>query len=200
MILLIVPLSLVLKKTKIITSKQHDSLSFLCCSGTMKSRASAQTLVFLTQNTLAAIIFGLLLISNTLAYLLYSFPSAEILWRLNIAADRVSRPVTYFVDGLPGPSLAVSLVLLAASWTIAWFGYRRRNLLATAACGHVALIAGAYTTLSYMKVDTPVASLSFRIDPESLTLDAVSMATMLSVMLILCVTNHVLFIRRLRQS
>jgi hypothetical protein len=165
----------------------------------MRRTASAQSLVFLTQNTLAAIIFGLLLVSNTLAYILYVFPSAEILWRLNIAAVRLSRPVTALFDRLPGHSLLTSLALLAALWTLAWFGFRHRHLLATAVSGHIALILGTYATFTRFKSPS-VAGLTFRIDPDTLTSDLVSMVATLVVMLVLCIGNHVLFIRRISTS
>lgn len=162
----------------------------------MLQNRTVQTVVFCTQNTLAATIVGLLLLTNTLAYALYLLPSAEILWRLNIAAIRLSRPITAIFDHLPGHSLLTSLVLLAALWTLAWFGLRHRHLLATAVSGHIALILGTYATFTQFK--TPhVAGLTFRIDPSTLTLDLVSMVATLVVMLVLCIGNHVLFIRRI---
>ncbi len=164
----------------------------------MSRSQAAGTMVFTWQNTLAALMFAVLLISNSLAYLLYCFPSVELLWRLNIAADRLSRPVTAIVDRLPGHSLFTSLALLGLLLTIAWIGFSRRHLLATAVTGHLALIFGAFATSPRLAHPTAVAELSFRIDPAVLTVDTVGMLMTLALMFVLCVANHILFFRRLR--
>ena len=165
----------------------------------MISSSSDSARVFIVQNSLAALVFGLLLTSELLAYLLFQYPSADILWTLSIPFNRISGPVISSIDFGFGKGPLASMAVLAAAVSLPLLALRRRNWLGTAVSGHVALAVCVVLTFGAVRRATTgsmSASLSPIIDPASMDANAVSLAIVSTVLVVLCFLNHVAFFRR----
>lgn len=165
----------------------------------MISSSADSARVFIIQNSLAALVFGLLLTSELLAYLLYRYPSAEILWALTIPFNRIAGPMLSSIDFGFGKGPLASMAVLAAGVSLPLLAWRHRNWLGTAIAGHVALAICVVLTFGAVRRATTgsmSASLSPIIDPASMDANAVSLAIVSIVLVALCFLNHVAFFRR----
>jgi hypothetical protein len=154
--------------------------------------------VYAVQNGVAACLFLLLLTAETLAYLLHSFPSVEMLWVLTISANRIAGPFLSVADRIIHLPF-VLLAFLAIAVAVPIIAYRRRSWLGTAISGHVALGLSVMLTYEAMKraqTGRMTASLSQVFDPVSLNSSTVSLIAATLVMAVLCLLNHIMFFAR----
>jgi hypothetical protein len=154
--------------------------------------------VYAVQNGMAACIFLLLLTAETLAYLLHSFPSVEMLWVLTISANRIAGPFLSVADhAIQMPF--VLLAVLAFTVVVPIVAYRRRSWLGTAVSGHVALGLCVMLTYEAMKRENTghlTASNAMAFDPAILNSGILSLIAVTLVMAILCLLNHIVFFVR----
>lgn len=156
--------------------------------------------IYATQNGLAACLFLLLLIAETSAYLLHSFPSAKMLWMLTISTNRIAGPILGKADHAIQWPFAVPGIL-AFAVIASFFAYQRRSWLGTAISGHVALGLSVMLTFEAMKRSQTghlTASLSGAFDPAILNGSTTSLVAVTLVMSVLCLLNHFMFFARRR--
>src|SRR6185503_15331943 len=126
--------------------------------------------VYAVQNGIAACLFLLLLTAETLAYLLHSFPSVEMLWMLTISANRIAGPFLSVADhAIQTPFVLLAVLAIAVAAPLV--AYRCRSWLGTAISGHVALGLCVMLTFEAMKraqTGHLTASLSGAFDPATL--------------------------------
>ena len=157
--------------------------------------------VYAAQNGIAACLFLLLLTAETSAYLLHSFPSMEMLWRVTISANRITGSLLGALDHaiqLP----FVLLAILAIAVVVPILAYRRRSWLGTAISGHVALGLCVMLTFEAMKqvqAGHLTASLSAAFDPAILNSSTISLIVVTLVMAVLCLLNHFMFFARRKE-
>ena len=154
--------------------------------------------VYAVQNGMAACLFLLLLTAETLAYLLHSFPSVEMLWVLTISANRIAGPLLSVADHIIQLPFAL-LAFLAIAVVVPVIAYRRRSWLGTAVSGHVAL--GLCVMLTYEAIRREntghlTASLTTAFDPAILNSSTMSLIAVTCVMAVLCLLNHIMFFAR----
>lgn len=149
------------------------------------------------QNAMAALLFAAVLGAELVRRLLYHDPGSETLWRLSGLANRSVMPVLHFMEQLlPGPDrLLLGLIGCVVIPLLAW---RTRYWLATAVAGHVslaALVVMAYSAFARSHAGLALAALSGELplrQPDPAALVFLGLAV---VMLVMCIADHVAFIR-----
>lgn len=143
------------------------------------------------QNGLAAAIASCLLLTELGRRLLYAYPESETLWWLSLLANRTVMPALQATEDLLGsPDRLVPALILAIAvpllswWTRYWFG--------TALSGHVAAGALTMTTLSVFARGTPDLP-----GMVPLPLLGIALALLTLFALVMCVADHVAFIRHI---
>lgn len=153
---------------------------------------------YAVQNGMAACVFLLLLSAESLAYLLHSFPSVEILWMLTISVNRIAGPVLSVADHLIQLPFAL-LAILALAVVVPIISYRCRSWLGTALSGHVALglcVMLTFEALRRAHEGRSMASLSQVFDIAILNSSILSLFAVTLVMAVLCLLNHIVFFVR----
>lgn len=157
--------------------------------------------VYAIQNGLAACLFLLLFTHEVLAYLLYTFPTSEILWMLTLNTSRLVGPFTYAIE--PYFQLPYALMILyACAVIVPTVAYRYRNWFGTAVSGHIALGAFAkmtYTAMMWSHMNVATASLSRDFGVRDLNGSIAAMLMLTAVMATLCMLNHIMFFSRIKQ-
>ena len=154
--------------------------------------------VYAIQNGIAASLFFLLLVAESLAYLLNYFPRTEMLWMLTISANRIAGPFLGVADHAIQLPFAL-LGILAIAIVIPILAYRRRSWFGTAVSGHVALgvcVMLSYELLRREHIGHQTASLSKVFVPGVLDGSAIGLIAVTMVMGFLCLLNHFMFFAR----
>ena len=151
------------------------------------------------QNGLAALLFAALICAETTRRLLDSYPQSEVLWRLSMLANRSVLPVLQYAgqylttpDKLMWGLVAGVAIPLLAWWTRYWF--------ATAIAGHLslaALLIIAYT--AYNRGSLALAALNppDQLDELGAAMAACVLVGLIILLVIMCIADHVAFIRHL---
>lgn len=158
------------------------------------------TRVFAWQNFLAAGVFTTLVSGDCLAFLLNQFPSSAVLWQLTIPVFKLARPFSDTLGAATGAHAAVPFLLLAVSLALPLWAYAKRNLITTAALGHLSLAACVFMyfgTLTRSQQSRTVADLSAVFDPALMSTSALTILLATLAMLVLCGLNHVFYLRQL---
>ncbi len=160
--------------------------------------------IYLVENTMAALVFMTLLSANSLAYLLYNYPGSELLWRLSIPVGRAAAPVSLALENaFRHYALTVSICLLAGCILLPVYSYIRRSWLGTAVSGHIALAGIALMIANFadneLKI-TLTASNHWIINTDLLNGRIVMAGVVFAVMLVLCILNHIMFFKRIKTA
>jgi hypothetical protein len=152
------------------------------------------------QTCVAAVVFTSLLAANPVAYALYHNPGSEWLWRLSIPLNRAAEPVSQFILRFTLHTVLASLALLALILAFSIFSYAKRFWLGIAITGHVAL--GGLAMMVWNLADrvsrntmTAMAGDFWYADPSKLNTHVLVAGTILAVMFVLCILNHIVFFR-----
>lgn len=148
------------------------------------------------QNTMAAVVFIILLACASVMQLLNFFPGNSTLWYLNLTFAREARPVLELFDYLPFASLTQNLSLIGLLIGLCVLATYRKNKLLTSATTHIALygaifagIASYSRTFGSMQAASNSASdmiaFTTALDPSQRALTAI-----VAIMLITCLMNH----------
>jgi hypothetical protein len=151
------------------------------------------------QNSLSAGTFALIFAAQLLAYLLYVFPSSEILWTLNLPLRRLVAPLLVHIQGFTGLGPVALLVLLGAVVLMPVAATMRRSWLGTASCAHMALgIFVLLTAYAVQREATGFASASLQpaFVASRMGFSSISLAIMTIVFVALCIINHIVFFAR----
>jgi hypothetical protein len=155
------------------------------------------------QNTLAALVFAMLLLAQCVAYLLYLYPASELLWELSIPLNRIASPILGLFDFSFGHGPFASIAVLAGSLCLPIFGWRARHWLATAVSGHVALALSIIFTISAVRRSWPIESTA-SLNPfdgiPPVDSNSVCLAAITAALVVLCLIDHAIFFRRIRQA
>jgi hypothetical protein len=146
----------------------------------------------------AAVVFTALLAANPVAYALYHNPNNEWLWRLSIPLNRAAEPLSQLIHSLTTHPVAVSLVILVLVLGFSISSYLKRNWLGIAVSGHVALAGlamSAWNLVDQSVQRTVTASSIWYVDPLQLNARVWVTGTVLAVMFVLCILNHIVFFR-----
>ena len=155
--------------------------------------------IFAIQNTLAALVFAGLLATQCLDYLLYLQPGTELLWALTIPANRLAGPLLQSIDLRVGMGPLAMFCILGCAVLLPVIAQLRRSRLGTSMAGHLALGAILILTTAAMSRalgGRGTASLSPIFDPAIYNSDSTSLTIATVVMVVLCVLNHAVFLRR----
>lgn len=149
------------------------------------------------QNGLAAALFAMLLAAELGRRLLHAHPNWEVLWWLSTLSARTVLPLLGLIERLLGTSDRLVLVLTAGV-LIPLLSWRTRYWFGTALSGHVALGVLAVITLTIFQRGTlglswqdPAALLAVMTMPGA----GIFFAVLTLLALVMCIADHVAFIR-----
>ena len=169
----------------------------------MITSAMTSPRIYAIQNSLAALVFALLLMAQGVAYLLYLNPSSELLWALTIFLNRVAAPVLSVFDFGFGHGPFLSLTVLATAVVVPLLAWRARYWFGTAVSGHAALALCVVLTVGAVRrigESQRSASLLPFADLPPVDSNALCLALVTIAMAILCIINHAMFFHKVRQS
>lgn len=143
------------------------------------------------QNTIAALVFLILLVSSICMQLLNLYPTNETLWYLNITYAREARPVLELLNYLPFHTVAQNILVILGLIGLCAFAGLRKSKIMTAATSHLAFYTAIFAAIaSYSRTfgSVEAASLS-SIDVAAFAgaLDPAQLALTLLIM-VLCIT------------
>lgn len=150
------------------------------------------------QNGLAALLFAILLGAELARRLLGDYPSSETLWWLSSLVNHSVLPLLRLMeqylttpDKLLAGLIAGVLIPLLAWWTRYWF--------ATALAGHLTLAALLFMTLPMFRSRGVLSSLGVLDHPSLASPGPAAYALLLLCLfvLVMCIADHVAFIRHL---
>lgn len=149
------------------------------------------------QNAIAALLFAILLGAEIVRRLLYAYPQSDLLWQLSLSVSRTVVPVLHQAEAyLSSPpqllaALAAGVIIpLLAWWTRYWF--------ATAVAGHVALAIVIIMLETMALRGSDAATLLGTGEVASLLRlgsTSVSLLGLALLLLVMCVADHVAFLR-----
>ena len=166
----------------------------------MSTESRASNPVFVWQNLLAALVFVTLVSGDCLAYFLDRFPTSETLWWASISMHRLSSTFSSFLGDMTGGTPAAPFLLLVLATLVPLWAYLYRNLIATAASGHLALggcVVMLSNTLDSTLKSRLLADTSLILDARLLSMSNITIFLAALLMLILCGLNHMMYFRRL---
>lgn len=149
------------------------------------------------QNAIASLLFAMLLGAEMVRRLLHAYPQSDILWQLSVLANRTVMPVLQQVEAYfqtPGQLLA-TLIAGVVVPLIAWWA---RYWLATAMAGHLALgmlILITEALLSRGRHARAWLGLGDMLDPARLGVPELLLAGLCLFVLVMCIADHVAFLR-----
>ncbi len=166
----------------------------------MRFDTPAASRVFAWQNILAGLVFTTLVAGDCLAWLLNLFPASEILWRVTVPLFKLTRAFSEMLGYATGNAPAVPFLLLLVSLALPLWAYAKRNLITTAALGHLSLAACVFMLASTVQRNInprDVADLSRVFDPTAMSMSFMTLSLATLAMLGLCGLNHVFYFRQL---
>ena len=148
------------------------------------------------QNTIAAVVFVILLVCATCMQLLNSYPSSGALWYLNVTFAREARPVLELLDHIAFAGLTQNILIILALIGLCGLAVYRNCKMLTSATTHLALYAVIFAGIaSYSRTfgslkaasvsATDMAALAGALDPGQRALTMI-----IVILLITCLINH----------
>jgi hypothetical protein len=152
---------------------------------------------------LAAVVFGMLFLSQLFAYLLYLNPQCEWLWAWALTVGPFTTPILDIYDLFAPGNPILSSSILASLSCLPLLACVRRNWLGTSISGHVALgicIIGLSTAIDRGWYSEDLASRLVAFDPAMFDSREWVVAFTAAALTIFCGANHVRFFQHMAKS